>query len=118
MRQTLIITVKGPQRTIDIEVPGNVPVSDLLPLFLEMCGDAEESEPPTASSVLSIVGMGKQLVSTLTLSANQVLDGDVLLLTKSGRAIVPVASQEVSRTVIPGADTGMIGVTWIKEGLF
>ena len=34
---TLLITVIGPQKSIDLQVPGELPISDLLPLLLEVC---------------------------------------------------------------------------------
>jgi hypothetical protein len=121
MRQTLFVTIKGPQRAIDIEVPGDVPVRSLLPLFQRMCGltvVVEEGRAATSTGYLSIVGYGGPLTGSLTLFDHQVLDGDVLLLTQDHPAAV---SRRVSRglpeTIHPSAETGMIGVAWTREEL-
>lgn len=35
---TVLITIIGPERSIDLEAPADTPISELLPTLLEICG--------------------------------------------------------------------------------
>lgn len=121
MQQTLFVTVQGWQRRLDIELPADVPVSDLIPLLLEMCNHSPEAAvgvPQNAASwVLYIASLGQPLRETQTLSTGGVLDGDVLLL-QTQNALnrnAPMMEKRGATKVIEASEqTGMIGVTWEK----
>lgn len=123
MQQTLIVTVKGPKYTLDIELPGYVPISDLLPLLLEMSADtvtfAQSKEQPVDAWALSVQGLGEPMQRAFTLFDSGVLDGDILLLQMG--SLPPRLSQNTLRgipeTIVPNEHTGMIGVTWEREWL-
>lgn len=118
MQRTLLITVQGPWRTIDVELPGDALTGELLLLLLEMCSDPAVSPPReeevAASWSLSVADTGKPLATVFTLFDNGVLDGDVLLLQE--RNLLPVAVAQVKggipELILPSEHTGWIGVTW------
>jgi hypothetical protein len=35
---TLLVTLRGPLKTIDLELPGDIAMGELIPLLLEICG--------------------------------------------------------------------------------
>jgi hypothetical protein len=120
---TLLVTVRGPFKTIDLELPGDVPVGELIPLLLEICG-SQENNPKNvlqAPASLQVVGMRAPLSSDRTLIDANVCDGALLVLqtnqTPSSATLAEsfVPRQFEPRSVQPGADTGGIGVAW--EGL-
>lgn len=120
MQRTLLITVRGPWRTVDVELPGDALTGELLPLLLEMCGDPAAPPPhgerAAASWFLSVAATGKPLAEVLTLFDNSVLDGDVLLLQERSLLPVPVAQVKrgIPESIPPSERTGGIGVTWEK----
>ena len=109
MQQTLLLTLQGPRRKLDIELPGDVPVSDLLPLLQQICGDSIDVSRWSVSRLMT----GKSLKAANTLFENKVLDGEVLLLHKEGS---PVGSRPAKRQDVPATYTqgGSITVTWEK----
>ena len=103
---------------IDVELPGDVPVQELIPFLLETCGSPEnamQQQSQTAAS-LQIADARMSLAPHLTLVDACVFDGAVLLLQINQPS--PTLAQNLSprqflpRSVKPGADTGGIGVTW------
>jgi WXG100 protein secretion system (Wss), protein YukD len=120
MQRTLLITVQGPRRTVDVELPGDVLTGELFPLLLEMCGDPAISPPPgervAAFWFLTPARTGKPLASALTLFDNNILDGDVLHLQERSLLPEPVAQgkQGIPGSIQPSEYTGGIGVTWEK----
>ncbi|HLG62088.1 MAG TPA: EsaB/YukD family protein [Ktedonosporobacter sp.] len=126
--QTLLVTVRGPRRSVDMELPGDIPISDLLPLLLEMCGPPGLSAVKTnnlrAAWCLKLAHAGEPLKTSLTLIDAQVLDGAVLLLQEMivlPQQAVPVQQQQSRefrpRTILPGQSTGGIGIVWEKDEL-
>lgn len=115
---TLLITIRGPLKTIDLELPGDVPVSELIPLFLEICGsqrnDPQESLQTPAR--LQVAGRSASLPLNKTLIDAGVCDGAVLVLQThrlpSIRAENLASQQSVPKTVRLDANAGGIGVTW------
>lgn len=122
MQQTLFVTVQGWQRRLDIELPADVPVSDLIPLLLEMCNHSPELPAGTLQSkspwVLYIANLGQPLREAQTLAASGVLDGDVLLLqtqdTLNSRGAGRTQERGAAKAIEASEQTGMIGVTWEK----
>jgi WXG100 protein secretion system (Wss), protein YukD len=121
MQQTLFVTVQGAQRRLDVELPGDALVSDLIPLLLEMCNHPAESTSSSAQSkapwLLSIANLDQPLSPMQTIVEGGVLDGDVLLLQTPDALNKGGAKTEergFSRSIEPSAQTGMIGITWEK----
>ena len=113
MQVSILVTVKGPRRALDVELPGDVPIGELLPLLEQMCG----MEQPARPSSLSNAASGKQLPPALTLLDSGILTGDMLLLQARERAAAPTPSAptQLPGPVAPSEQTGMIGVSWEKD---
>jgi WXG100 protein secretion system (Wss), protein YukD len=122
LASTLLVTVRGPLKTMDLELPGDVAVCELIPFLLEMCG-SQKNDPKKglqANGGLEIAGMGVPLLSDRTLIDANVSDGAVLVLQTKHVPSAPTERlaprQFVSRSVQPDADTGGIGITWESLG--
>lgn len=121
MQQTLFVTVQGMQRRLDIELPADTPVSDLIPLLLEMCNHSPEFPTGAQQSktpwTLYVANLGQSLRGTQTLATGGVLDGDVLLLEiqdMSNRGSAKKKEHDAVRSIEANEQTGGIGVTWEK----
>ena len=115
--QTVLITLIGPARRIDLKLPAEVPVGDLLPKLLELCGP-QLNQPQTALSqwclVLSPKGMA--LLPNRSLRDCGVVDGAVLAL-QDNVSFIAQQRQTAAQTfrpqgIQPSASTGGIGVKW------
>ncbi|WNI21444.1 type VII secretion integral membrane protein EccD [Streptomyces sp. ITFR-16] len=74
------LTVRAPSRTIDLAVPSDVPVADLLPTVLRYAGeDIEESGLEHDGWILQRLG-GPPLDEEATLASLGLTDGDLLYL--------------------------------------
>jgi hypothetical protein len=118
LASTLLLTVRGPFKTIDLELPGDVPVGELLPLLLEICGP-QENDPKKvlqAPVSLQVLGARAPLSSNSTLIDAGVCDGTVLVLQTNHSPSTPAESlaprQSVPKLGQSGADTGGIGIRW------
>ena len=80
---TRAITIAGPERRVDIVVPAETPIRDLLPTFLELGLGDEESMNGDSEAVWAIQPPGGMpLPSDATLADSGVTDGDILSLTQ------------------------------------
>ena len=79
---TLLVTVCGPLKTIDLELPGDVPAGELIPLLLEICGSQEYDVEKVLQAPISlqVEGMRTPLSLERTLIDADVCDGAVLVL--------------------------------------
>ena len=115
---TILVTIRGPLKTIDLELPGDISVGELIPLLLEMCGSHENNSQalPKAPTSLQVAGTRTPLPSHKTLIDADIYDGTVLVLqtsrVPSTLAERPAPQQFTPKTVQPGANNGGIGVTW------
>lgn len=107
MQQVLLLTVQGPRRRLDLEVPADVPVSDLLPLFQQICGDSAGNERWSLSRLTS----GRPLQAAQTLLENGVLDGEVLALHKEGVLIEPRPVKRQAAPARASLDEAIL-ITW------
>jgi hypothetical protein len=120
--RTVLVTVKGPQRTIDLELPGDTPISELFPLLVMVSapqlGHASDS---TQQWRLGLVN-GTPLLPNRTLIEGDIVDGCMLLFQEAGAwarhvaaagPVTPVPAQSKSQAT----DTGGIGIRWNKEDL-
>ncbi|MFF7334897.1 type VII secretion integral membrane protein EccD [Streptomyces sp. NPDC090306] len=84
------LTVRAPGRTIDLAVPSDVPVADLLPTVLRYAGeDAEEQGLEHDGWVLQRLG-GKPLDEEATLASLDLKDGEALHLRARTEALPEV----------------------------
>ncbi len=117
MQQTLLVTVQGTRRKLDVELPGDVPVGELLPLLLQMCG-MSRSDPDKWA--VSLSGTGRLLQARRTLFENRIFDGAVLLLRRAdvalsrGESPRREARQEIPASVV---QSGSIKITWERHPL-
>jgi len=117
---TLLITIRGPFQTLDLELPGDVPISELLPLLLEIV--SFQSKDPQALSqanaYLYVAGMYTPLPSDATLINAGIGNGTELeLRTQEWHQTLPsnIQSQQFrGRSVQQGIGTGGVGVTWVS----
>ena len=122
MQQTLLVTVQGTRQRLDIELPGDVPIHDLIPLLLEMCNHparfARSAGLNKAAWTIHIADLAQPLRLTQTLANAGVLDGDILFL-QERNASRDKSSQTRNRgsaqTITASEQTGMIGVEWEKN---
>lgn len=121
MHSRLLVTVKGPQHAIDVELPGDVPVADLLPLLLDLCEvplprSSYKKAAPASSLILE--RPGKLLASPCSLEESGVLDGDILSLYVGNIQPSPVRPErKMIKEIQPSEFTGGIGVSWKEKWL-
>ena len=73
----LLVTVVGPHSQADVALPAEVPVSELLPSLLEMCGAREPGDP----GAWALAGMnGQHFSPQLSLAQAGVVNGAILQL--------------------------------------
>ncbi len=110
---TLLVTIRGPLKTLDLELPGDVPVGELIPLFLEICGPGklDPQEMLQAPASLQVAGASTPLPSDKTLIDADVSDGTILVLETNYLPLIG-SQQFVPKTVRPDAKKRGIGVTW------
>ncbi len=113
---TVLVTVWGPLRTLDIELPGDVPVRELVPVLLEMCTAHREDSQAWQQIFQALLLGGAPLSLEGTLVESGVWDGAVLVLLTYD---VPFPQGDIHapkplrpRALQPGVETGGIGVTW------
>lgn len=117
MQQTLLVTVQGTRRKLDVELPGDVPVGELLPLLLQMCGI---SDADSGRWAVSISGTGRVLQAKRTLFGNRVCDGEILLLRRAEAAVNRAKAprqERVQETFTPRPRGESITITWERPPL-
>jgi hypothetical protein len=85
-RQTLLVTVQGPERRVDLELPADRTVAQLVPVLAEICAAGLASASDRWQ--LRLPG-GEGLPPGQTLAAAGVLDGTLLQLCDVGPGIAP-----------------------------
>jgi hypothetical protein len=120
---TVLVTVRGPQRTVDLEMPGDTPISELFPLLLEVTG-----APVLGSTAFHEEwGLGPvhgtPLPSTRTLIDCSIVDGSILLFQDASAwaehlyAIGPATLVPTQPVPNDTHDTGGISIRWNKDSL-
>ncbi|MEO7022234.1 MAG: EsaB/YukD family protein [Ktedonobacteraceae bacterium] len=114
--QTILLTLVGPTRRIDLKLPAEVPVGELLPKMVELCVSPRLPQFAQAQWCLVIPGKGMALPPTYSLLACGVVDGAILLLQDHAAFVAKQQQAERSsfrpQVLQPGASTGGIGVKW------
>lgn len=114
--QTVLLTLVGPARSIDLRLPAEVPVQELFPKLLELCAPPHVIRDGEAQWCLLIPSKGVALPPTHSLRACGVVDGAILLL--QDRAAFARQQQQAQNALFrpqalaPSANTGGIGVKW------
>jgi hypothetical protein len=120
--QMLLITVTGLQRSADLQVPGELALSELLPTLLEICYPSTEATSTRSDLTWRVVYGQASLLPDYSLLESGVLDGAVLVLQNAAAPILRSRPSEqkpqqfVPRSVSPDRGTGGIGVRWSKDG--
>lgn len=115
--QTVFITLVGPVRRVDLKLPAELPIVELLPKVMELFGPRLVHPQAMFSSwYLALPGNGGPLPSTRSLLDAGIVDGAVLFLQNGA---VPAARQQQAaasafrpQAIQPSANTGGIGVKW------
>lgn len=123
--QMLLITIIGPQQRLDLQVPGEMPLSDLLPSLLELCvPSVMHVSKETRPVIWQLLCQQKPLSQERSLIDADVVDGALLVLQNQEEQMTqplpltePVHQHFTPRTVTPGRSMSGIGVTWSSEGL-
>jgi hypothetical protein len=117
--QTVLLTLIGPTRQIDLRLPAEIPIGDLLPILLELCGpdDPEHASVNTQPSWgLVFPANSAVLPPARSLRACGVVDGAILLLQDAAAfAAQQRQADDPSfrpQALLPSAETGGIGVRW------
>lgn len=117
----LLITVTGPQQSVDLQVPGELPMSDLLPTLLEICCAPAETVSTLTGTAWQIVYGNNLLPLDHSLNELTVPDGAILRLQNQASPLLhtqPTEQQRprqfIPRNISPGRNTGGIGVRWSK----
>ena len=118
--QTVLLTLVGPTSQIDLKLPAEVPIRELLPKLLELCGAPYALESAQLQWRLVIPTKNVALPPTHSLLACGVVDGAILLLQNNASFVAQpyqaqTRAQDLSfrpQALPPSADTGGIGVRW------
>ena len=119
--QTLLVTIQGPQHTIDLELPGDVPIRELLPTIIMLCGPSHPTplqQHPGAWG-LGVLDAYAPLPVASSLTSENVVNGAILKLQE-----LPAWAKRrrqkgtfKPKTIQPGPASGGVGVRWSKEEL-
>lgn len=114
--QTVLLTLIGPARRVDLKLPAEVPTRTLLAKLLEICGPQQDQIDP-AQWRLVIPGKRLVLPSDRSLLDCGVVDGASLLLQDYATFATEQQRQAQAGTfrpqaLPPSASTGGIGVKW------
>ncbi len=77
--QTFLVTLTGPQQSIDVQIPGEIPVADLLPALLPLCVPAS-GPVDLATWTLVLARSDKQLNLQQSLQEAGIGNGSTLVL--------------------------------------
>ena len=119
--ETVLVTVSGPLRRVDLEMPGDVPISELIPTLLQVCGPHGMLAAPLNDA--SAWGLGSQtggpFPQTRSLIECGVVDG-ALLVFQDALSWQEQQARPAGRAVVvpPAVQTpGGMGIRWNREGL-
>jgi hypothetical protein len=124
MAPSHLVTVSAPQRRIDLVLPGETPMRDLIPEIVLACVEYHHRDPQARWAISP--ADGPPLNPDATLDQAGVLDGAVLYLRDMARAVSPVPvtpasdanvrwSQADRRSYIPPAAKTTTRMRWDLE---
>ncbi|MFE5483255.1 type VII secretion integral membrane protein EccD [Streptomyces sp. NPDC056527] len=91
------VTVVAPDSRIDVALPEDIAVADVYPEILRLTGQTQSAGTPTGYHLVR--RDGSVLDGARTLSAQQVLDGEVLSLRPFAQSLPPAVFDDVSDAV-------------------
>ncbi|WP_091674479.1 type VII secretion integral membrane protein EccD [Amycolatopsis marina] len=97
------VTIATPNRTIDVALPEDVPVAELLPYILRHAGDDAPDAGERHGGWLLRRPTGDQLDGRKTLGAQEVLDGEVMHLVPGNLEWPELEYDDVVETIASGA---------------
>lgn len=120
--QTVLITLVSPEQTIDLRLPAEVPVGDLIPRLREICG-ARRSDDASSANLswhLQFSSDNRPFAADRSLSEAGVVDGAIILL-QPGSIREQKQEQRPSpafqpKSIQPEERSGGIGVKWHFPG--
>lgn len=123
MSEKLFVTIASSQRTVDVQLPDDVRIEDLLPLLVEVCGLSRKLRHAVGGETviwsLRTSSVVEPFIGSHTLADEGVLDGEVLLLEQSNLSthtlLMKTKSLPRLGDITPTEQTGWIGVTWDKS---
>lgn len=86
-KQALLVTVEGPEHRVDLELPGDQAVGELVPLLLRIC--APEQAPMPNRQWQLRRATGEVVPAAQTLAAAGVVEGALLELCEAGPETLP-----------------------------
>lgn len=121
--QTVLLTIVGPTRRIDLKLPAEISIGELLPKLLELCGPPHAPEQISSQWRLVIPAQHVALPLTRSLLACGIVDGAILLFQDYASFVAQTAQQAQAQAqapalpfhpqvLPPSANTGGIGVRW------
>src|SRR5689334_9817674 len=81
------LTVLAPRASVDVALPADVPVADLVPMVLELVGEPAPGQPPRPWRLSGAAG--GTFPAGATLSQLGVLDGELLRIAPAGTTPTP-----------------------------
>jgi WXG100 protein secretion system (Wss), protein YukD len=110
--RTLLITIATPNHQVDLEIPAEVPIADLLPSLVKLCVSGLWAHHTPQWSLWSSETHAPLDLSYSLLDAD-IVDGATLTL----QAVLPTEKQADNatfqpETLQPSRETGGIGVRW------
>lgn len=99
------VTVLAPRRSIDLSLPSDVPVADLVPMVLELVGEPDRTVARQPQPWRFSGAAGGPLPSAATLGELGVLDGELLRLGPLTRPVPPPVFDDPVDALASTADT-------------
>lgn len=94
---SVLVTVQGPTRAIDLQLPTDIPVGELIPLLLPICMTNEENHPEDHEPVWVLGKEGQPPFGMHeTLMRHDITDGTTLWLTDFNAPRLPIQVPEVT----------------------
>ncbi|WP_327288412.1 type VII secretion integral membrane protein EccD [Streptomyces sp. NBC_01198] len=91
------VTVVAPDSRIDVALPDDLPVADLRPDILRLSGQVQTEEEPTGFHLVR--RDGSVLDPALSLSAQRVLDGELIALRAFAESLPPAVHDDVADAI-------------------
>jgi type VII secretion integral membrane protein EccD len=91
------VTVVAPDSRIDVALPDDLPVADLRPDILRLSGQVQSEEEPTGFHLVR--RDGSVLDPALSLSAQRVLDGELIALRAFAESLPPAVHDDVADAI-------------------
>ncbi|MEO7001609.1 MAG: EsaB/YukD family protein [Ktedonobacterales bacterium] len=126
---TVLLTVRGPEQSVDMELPGDMPIGELFPMLIALCAPHASTatiQVPAAALILRWrlrPFEGAAFEPNATLIDCGIMDGAFLRLEDVMSRPMEIPQQLQAPPFQSGVSvpatvaTGGIGVRWNKDGL-